>query len=79
MHNLFKKEGFKPTAQLLYDHPVELWVYLLFEEIQVEHKRTLHFQNDTENKCSAFRTSHPHQSIELSKFLFQIIWVIVIN
>jgi hypothetical protein len=56
MHNLFKKEGFKPTAQLLYDQPVEMWVYLLFEEIQVEHRRTLHFQNDTENKCSALRT-----------------------
>jgi hypothetical protein len=38
-------------------------------KIQSEHKRTLHFKNDTENKCDAFRTSHLHQSIEkLSKF-----------
>jgi hypothetical protein len=29
-----------------------------------EHKRTLHFQNDTENKCGVLRTSHLHQSIE---------------
>jgi hypothetical protein len=31
--------------------------------IQGEHKRTLHFQNDTENKCGVLRTSHLHQSI----------------
>jgi hypothetical protein len=38
-------------------------------KIQGEHKRTLYFQNDTENKCSVLRTSHLHQSIEkLSKF-----------
>jgi hypothetical protein len=37
--------------------------------IQAEHKRTLHFQNDTENKCGVLRTSHLHQSIEKhSKF-----------
>jgi hypothetical protein len=37
--------------------------------IQGEHKRTLHFQNDTENKCGLLRTSHLHQSTEkLSKF-----------
>jgi hypothetical protein len=37
--------------------------------IQDEHKRTLHTQNDTENKCGALRTSHLHQSIEKhSKF-----------
>jgi hypothetical protein len=36
--------------------------------VQSEHKRTLHFQNDTENKCDVLRTSHLHQSIEkLSK------------
>jgi hypothetical protein len=33
-------------------------------KIQGEHKRTLHFQNDTENKCGVLRTSHIHQSIE---------------
>jgi hypothetical protein len=38
-------------------------------QIQSEHKRTLHFQNNTENKCGILRTSHLHQSIEkLSKF-----------
>jgi hypothetical protein len=32
-------------------------------------KELLYFQNDTENKCGVFRTSHQHQSIEkLSKF-----------
>jgi len=40
--------------------------------IQGEHKRSLHFQNDTENKCGVLRTSHPHQSIEkLSQFCFK--------
>jgi hypothetical protein len=40
--------------------------------IQGEHKRTLHFQNDTENKCGVFRTSHLHQSIEKhSQFCFK--------
>jgi hypothetical protein len=37
--------------------------------IQGEHKGTLHFQNNTENKHGALRTEHLHQSIEkLSKF-----------
>jgi hypothetical protein len=37
--------------------------------VQGEHKRALHFQNGTENKCGVLRTSHLHQSIEkLSKF-----------
>jgi hypothetical protein len=37
--------------------------------MQGEHKRTLCFQNDTENKCGVLRTSHLHQSIEkLSTF-----------
>jgi hypothetical protein len=35
--------------------------------IQGEHKRTLHFQNDTERKCGVLRTSHLHQSIENSQ------------
>jgi hypothetical protein len=40
-----------------------------FVIMQGEHKRTLHFQNYTENKCGILRTSHLHQSIEkLSKF-----------
>jgi hypothetical protein len=33
-------------------------------QIQGEHKRTFHFQNDTENKCGVLRTSHLHQSIK---------------
>jgi hypothetical protein len=38
-------------------------------KIQGGHKRALHSQNDTENKCSVVRTSHLHQSTEkLSKF-----------
>jgi hypothetical protein len=38
-------------------------------KIQDEHKRTLHFQNDTENKSGVLRSSHLHQSIEKpSKF-----------
>jgi hypothetical protein len=28
--------------------------------IQGVHKRILHFQNDIQNKCCEFRTSHPH-------------------
>jgi hypothetical protein len=32
-------------------------------KIQDEHKRTLHFQSDTENKYGVLRTSHLHQSI----------------
>jgi hypothetical protein len=40
--------------------------------IQGEHKRTLHFQSDTENKCYVLRTSHLHQPIEKhSKFCFK--------
>jgi hypothetical protein len=40
--------------------------------VQGEHKRTLHFQNDTENKCGVLKTSHLHQSIEKhSKFCFK--------
>jgi hypothetical protein len=40
--------------------------------IQGEHKGTLHFKNDTENKCGVLRTSHLHQSIERhSKFCFK--------
>jgi hypothetical protein len=47
--------------------------------VQGEHKRTLHFQNDTENKCGMLRTSRLHQSIEKhSKVLFQMTWVIVV-
>jgi hypothetical protein len=39
-------------------------------EIQSEHKITLHFLDDTENKYYVFRASRPHQSIEkLSKAL----------
>jgi hypothetical protein len=34
-----------------------------FLNIQGEHKRTLHFQNDTENKRGILRTLHLHQSI----------------
>jgi hypothetical protein len=30
-------------------------------------QKTLHYQNDTENKCGEFRTSHLHQSIEKSQ------------
>jgi hypothetical protein len=34
-----------------------------------EHKRTLHIQNDTENKCGVLKTSHLHHLIlKLSKF-----------
>jgi hypothetical protein len=34
-----------------------------------EHKTTLRFQNDTENKCDVLTTSHVHQSTEkLPKF-----------
>jgi hypothetical protein len=37
--------------------------------IQGEHKTTLRFQNDTENKCDVLTTSHVHQSTEkLPKF-----------
>jgi hypothetical protein len=37
--------------------------------LQGEHKITVLFQNDTENKCGVLRNSHLHQSIEkLSKF-----------
>jgi hypothetical protein len=37
--------------------------------IQSQHKITLHFQNDTENKCGVLKTSYLHQSIEkISKF-----------
>jgi hypothetical protein len=32
--------------------------------IQYRMKRTLHFQNDTENKNGVFINSHPHQSTE---------------
>jgi hypothetical protein len=28
--------------------------------IQAEHKKTLHFENDTENKCGILTTSHLH-------------------
>jgi hypothetical protein len=39
---------------------------------QGEHKKTLHFQNDTENKCGVLRTSHLHQSTKKhSKFCFK--------
>jgi hypothetical protein len=39
--------------------------------VQVEHKRTLHFQNDTE-KYSTLQISNPPQSIEkLSRFYFK--------
>jgi hypothetical protein len=42
---------------------------IYYAYIQGEHKRTLHFQNDAENKFGALWTSHIHQSIEkLSKF-----------
>jgi hypothetical protein len=47
--------------------------------IQSEHKRTLHFQYDTENKCGIPRTSHLHQLIKkLSEVLFQMTWVIAV-
>jgi hypothetical protein len=47
--------------------------------IQSEHKRTLHFKNGTENKCSVLRTSHLHHSIEKTlKVLFQMTRVIVV-
>jgi hypothetical protein len=47
--------------------------------IQGEHKRTLHFQSDTKNKCGVLRTSHLHQSIEKTlKVLFQMTGVIVV-
>jgi hypothetical protein len=43
------------------------------EHIQGEHKITLHFQNDTENKWGILRSSHLHQSIEkLSKFCMHL-------
>jgi Mg2+/Co2+ transporter CorB len=48
--------------------------------IQGEHKRTLLFQNDTENKCGVLRTSHLHQSTEKKKHkvLFQMTRVTVV-
>jgi hypothetical protein len=52
--------------------PIEATIYKYGIYIQGEHKRTLHFQNDTENKCGVLRTSHVHQSIEAhSKFCFK--------
>jgi hypothetical protein len=55
----------KPTTLFL--------VYSSLCIIQGEHKRTLHFQNYTENKCGVLRTSHLHQSVEkLSKFCTHI-------
>jgi hypothetical protein len=49
---------------------IPTWTVGMFcSNTQDEYKRTLHFQNDTENKCGVLRTSHLHQSIEtLSKF-----------
>jgi hypothetical protein len=53
-------------------HHVSLYlqqILLICNKIQSEHKITLHFQNNTENKCGELRTSHLHQSKEkLSKF-----------
>jgi hypothetical protein len=47
--------------------------------IQSEYKRTLHFQNDTENKCGVGGTSYLYQSIEKTlNILFQMIRVIVV-
>jgi hypothetical protein len=39
-------------------------MHLLLLIVQGEHKRTLSFQNDTENKRGLRGTSRPHQSIE---------------
>jgi hypothetical protein len=61
---LFTRFRFKATTKS---------VPLLHYEIQSEHKRTLHFQNDTENKCGVLRTSYLHQSIEKhSKFCIHL-------
>jgi hypothetical protein len=58
-----------PCLSRLFYFPSNTTYYILKYGIQSEHKRTLHFQNDTENKCGVLRTSHLHQSIEkLSKF-----------
>jgi hypothetical protein len=58
--------------QLQFSEKIYIMKSLLGYELlilQGEHKRTSHFQNDIENKCSVLRTSHLHQSIEKnSKF-----------
>jgi hypothetical protein len=36
-------------------------------DIQGEHKRSLHVQNDTENKCDVLKTSHLQQPTENSQ------------
>jgi hypothetical protein len=48
--------------------------------VQSEHKSTLHFKNDAENKCGILRTSYLYQSIDKhSKFCFisRVIVVVV--
>jgi hypothetical protein len=48
------------------------WRCIHFPLVQGEHKRNLHFQNDTESKYGVLRTSYLHQSIEkYSKFCFK--------
>jgi hypothetical protein len=53
-----------------YPFSIDYELYTLYaKEIQDEHKRTFHFQNDTENKCDVLKTSYLTQSTEkLSKF-----------
>jgi hypothetical protein len=43
---------------------LDISVCLICSFIHIEHERTLHFQNDTENKCGVLRTSLLHQSIK---------------
>jgi hypothetical protein len=49
---------------VLFVTPITQEVYHLFLIVQDEHKRTLHFQNDTENKWGTLRTAQPHQLLE---------------
>jgi hypothetical protein len=47
-------------------------IILKFFTMRIEHERTLHFQNGTENRCGILRTSHPYHHIEkFSKLCFK--------
>jgi hypothetical protein len=75
VHNFFKKEFLSWNTELFkkkysfQEFILQVLLNIWQRAIQGEHKRILHFKNDTENKCGVLTTSHLHQSIEkLSKF-----------